>query len=48
VLGWPLARQFFGFGPLHADDLLICLGIALALLWALDLVKRLWAARLAA
>ena len=48
VLGWPAMRGFFGLGPLHADDLFLCLAIALGLLWALGLLKRLWGSRLAA
>jgi hypothetical protein len=48
VLGSPVVRGFFGLGPLHADDLLTCLGVALALLWMLGLLKRWWSARLAA
>ncbi|HVY79824.1 MAG TPA: cation-translocating P-type ATPase [Steroidobacteraceae bacterium] len=48
VLGVPVARNFFGLGPLHADDLSICAGVALALLGLLSLLKRLWGAQLAA
>ena len=48
VLGWPALRGFFGLGPLHVDDLLLCLAIALGLLWVLGLLKKLWGPRLAA
>jgi Ca2+-transporting ATPase len=47
VLGWSPARSFFGLGPLHADDLLLCLAVAGGLLWVLELLKRVWSARLA-
>jgi Ca2+-transporting ATPase len=47
VLGWPTARGFFGLGPLHVDDLLVCLSVALGLLWLLGVVKRLCGVRIA-
>ena len=42
MLGWPAARGFFGLGPLHLDDLLLCLIVALGLLWVLQVLKRFW------
>jgi len=48
VLGWPTARGFFGLGPLHLDDLLVCLSVALGLLWLLGVVKRFCGVRVAA
>jgi Ca2+-transporting ATPase len=47
VLGWPTARGFFGLGPLHLDDLLVCAAIAVGLLWLLEIVKRLSGVRFA-
>ena len=48
VLFWPPARKLFHFGPLHLDDLALCLGAGLAILVILDLLKPLWRARLTA
>ncbi len=48
VLLWPPARKLFHFGPLHLDDVALCLGAGLATLVALDLLKPLWRRRLAA
>jgi hypothetical protein len=42
LLGWPAARGFFGLGPLHFDDLLLCLLVAIGLLWVLQFLKRFW------
>jgi Ca2+-transporting ATPase len=39
TLSWPPARLLFKFGPLHADDLLLCLGAGLAVFVASNLVK---------
>jgi Ca2+-transporting ATPase len=48
VLFWPPARTLFDFGPLHADDLALCLGAGLFALLLLDLLKPYWRARLTA
>lgn len=45
VLLWLPARNLFQFGPLHFDDVAICLGTGLLTLIALDLLKPLWRAR---
>jgi P-type Ca2+ transporter type 2C len=45
VLLWLPARNLFQFGPLHFDDVAICLGAGLLTLIALDLLKPLWRAR---
>jgi Ca2+-transporting ATPase len=42
VLFWPPARALFRFGPLHSDDVSICLGAGLATLAVLELLKPLW------
>ncbi len=47
-VSWAPAQALFHFGPLHADDLAICLGAALVLLVALEILKRLWRTRLTA
>jgi Ca2+-transporting ATPase len=41
-LTWPVLRDLFGFGPLHADDLAVTLAAGLAVLVLLDLVKFAW------
>ena len=41
-------RGFFGLGPLHARDLLLCLGSAIGLLLVLELTKLAWRRRLVA
>jgi P-type Ca2+ transporter type 2C len=46
VLLWLPARDLFRFGPLHGDDVAICLGAGLLTLVALDLMKPLWRRRL--
>jgi Ca2+-transporting ATPase len=46
VLGWPPARGLFGLGPLHADDIALCLGGALGLLLLLEAIKPFWRNRL--
>jgi Ca2+-transporting ATPase len=46
ALAWPLARDLFRFGPLHADDLAICLGAGLLVLATLELLKVFWRQRL--
>lgn len=48
VLSWGLARDLFRFGPLHMDDLAVCLGAGLAVLLILNLVKPIWRRRLQA
>jgi Ca2+-transporting ATPase len=47
-VSWAPAETLFRFGPLHVDDLAICIAAALVLLAALEALKRLWRARLAA
>ena len=42
TLLWPTARKLFGFGPLHADDLLLTFGAGLVVLVTLELLKWLW------
>ncbi|MDB5571187.1 MAG: family hydrolase [Hyphomicrobiales bacterium] len=39
TLAWPVARDLFRFGPLHADDLLFTLAAGLALLVTLETIK---------
>jgi len=39
VLLWPDARAFLALGPLHADDLAVCLAVVLALLVVLEGAK---------
>jgi len=48
VLAWPVARRLFHFGPLHADDLGLCLGAGIAILLLLDLLKPIWRRQLVA
>lgn len=38
-VSWPVAEALFHFGPLHANDLAICLAAGAAVLVILDLVK---------
>lgn len=45
VLGVAPLRALFHFGPLHADDILLCVGASLALLGAAEVCKRLVPAR---
>jgi Ca2+-transporting ATPase len=45
VLLWLPARNLFHLGPLHLDDVAICLGAGLLTLIALDLFKPVWRAR---
>ena len=40
ILGWPALRELFRFGPLHPDDLLLCIGVGFATLLVLELLKR--------
>ncbi len=46
IFAWQPVRSFFHLGPLHADDLALCAGVALGLLLVLEALKRLWASRL--
>lgn len=39
---WPIARDVFRFGPLHADDLTLTLGVGVAVLVILEILKRFW------
>lgn len=43
-LAWPVVRNLFHFGPLHADDLGFALGAGFAVLVLLEIVKQLWRA----
>jgi Ca2+-transporting ATPase len=40
ILSWPPMRNLFRFGPLHADDLLLCVWVGFATLLVLELLKR--------
>ena len=46
ILAWPVTAALLRFGPLHADDLAITVGAGLGVLVVLEVLKRLWAARL--
>jgi len=48
AVSWEPAQALFRFGPLHIDDLAICLGAAAALLASLEILKRVWRTRLTA
>jgi P-type Ca2+ transporter type 2C len=48
ALFWAPARHLFRFGPLHADDLAVTVAVAIALLIALEQIKRFWKTRLIA
>ncbi|WP_370677240.1 cation-translocating P-type ATPase [Pleomorphomonas sp. PLEO] len=39
TLGWPVARELFRFGPLHASDLAVTVGAGVAVLLVLELIK---------
>jgi len=45
ILFWPAASALFRFGPLHAHDLIVTIGVALALLIVLELEKHFWKRR---
>ena len=47
VLFWLPARDLFRFGPLHLDDLALCLGAGIVILLLLDCLKPIWRTRLA-
>jgi P-type Ca2+ transporter type 2C len=40
ILSLPTMRELFRFGPLHPDDLLLCIGVGFATLLVLELLKR--------
>ena len=40
ILSWPTLRELFRFGPLHPDDLLLCIAVGFATLLVLELLKR--------
>ncbi len=40
ILSWPPMRNLFRFGPLHADDLGLCVAVGFGLLVVLELLKR--------
>lgn len=40
ILSWPTMRELFRFGPLHLDDLLLCIGVGACILPVLELLKR--------
>jgi Ca2+-transporting ATPase len=42
TLLWSPARALFRFGPLHADDLSLALGVGIVVLIVLELLKWLW------
>jgi Ca2+-transporting ATPase len=46
TLLWPFARGLFRFGPLHLDDIALTLSAGILVLVFLELLKRLWHARL--
>jgi Ca2+-transporting ATPase len=41
TLQWPLARELFHFGPLHAADLMVAAATGIGVLVLLESVKRL-------
>ncbi len=45
TLLWSPASTLFRFGPLHADDLTVTLGVGFGLLVVLELLKPLWSAQ---
>jgi Ca2+-transporting ATPase len=46
TLLWPFASQLFAFGPLHADDLALTLGVGFIALVVLEILKPLLLPRL--
>ncbi len=40
ILSWPPMRNLFRFGPLHADDLGLCVAVGFGMLLILELLKR--------
>ena len=47
VVGTPLGRELFRFGPLHADDISLVALVVIGTVAILEAAKRLWRARLA-
>jgi Ca2+-transporting ATPase len=39
ILSWSTLRELFRFGPLHPDDLVLCLGVGFGMLLVLELLK---------
>jgi Ca2+-transporting ATPase len=48
VLVWPVGRELFRFGPLHADDLTVVAVLVVLVVTVLELVKGFWRKRLIA
>jgi Ca2+-transporting ATPase len=46
TLLWPIARDLFRFGPLHADDLALAFGAGIFVLVFLELLKPVWRKRM--
>jgi Ca2+-transporting ATPase len=46
VVGTPLGRELFRFGPLHADDISLVAFLVIATVATLEAAKRLWRERL--
>jgi Ca2+-transporting ATPase len=46
TLTWSAARNLFGFGPLHADDLALTVGAGVVVLCILEFLKAAWHVRL--
>ena len=42
TLTWPVARDLFRFGPLHADDLALTIGAGIVVLCVLEFLKTAW------
>ena len=40
ILSWPPLRDLFHFGPLHPDDLALCIGAGFAVLLSLEFLKK--------
>jgi Ca2+-transporting ATPase len=40
ILSWRTLRELFRFGPLHADDLALCVAVGFGILLVLELLKR--------
>jgi Ca2+-transporting ATPase len=47
VVGTPLGRELFRFGPLHADDISLVVLVVIGTVTILEAAKRFWRARLA-
>jgi Ca2+-transporting ATPase len=48
TLFWPSASGLFRFGPLHPDDLGLTAGVGLVVLFALEILKPMWRAKVQA